>query len=434
MAFSVLLVIFLLFLTKTIDAQTLYPTSAGGVGAVYTMTNALNMNHVIIYRLNATGQLTYVNTVNTNGTGMNATVTDPLFSQGSMTVYSNYLFVVNAGSNSLSMFMINTSDATQLTLLSVKPVYGLFPVSVTANYLYACVLTDGNSTGIRCFTYNSSGLFIVPWFDRIVTQSTTQNVPPNSFGGTMSKILFSADNMALIVAYQGYSSQQPGNVFLYPLSSNSTVLGLTPTQVNSTQLIQPSSITLVDTNGLLVTDPGASGILTMFYSSIINTGGAIYNSKLTSINSTLSGSLCSSTYSSKIGNYYVIGRAGVTTSIVELNLNWNNLNPVSVVQYYSLPNKTGAFEATVVNLAGTDYLYVLGTMAQTISGYQLNAAGNATTNGISIVQQEYTAVGIATFVQTSSLSSASSTVSTLALAITIMFCLMSIVFCSQRNE
>ncbi|CAF4394245.1 unnamed protein product [Rotaria magnacalcarata] len=105
-----------------------------------------------------------------------------------------------------------------------------------------------------------------------------------------------------------------------------------------------------------------------------------------------------------------------------------------VVQYYSLPNKTGAFEATVVNLAGTDYLYVLGTMAQTISGYQLNAAGNATTNGISIVQQEYTAVGIATFVQTSSLSSASSTVSTLALAITIMFCLMSIVFCSQRNE
>ncbi|CAF1935293.1 unnamed protein product [Rotaria magnacalcarata] len=389
MAFSALLVIFLLFLTKTIDAQTLYPTSAGGVGAVYTMTNALNMNQVIIYRLNATGQLTYVNTVNTNGTGMNATVTDPLFSQGSMTVYSNYLFVVNAGSNSLSMFMINTSDATQLTLLSIKPVYGLFPVSVTANYL---------------------------------------------FGGTMSKILFSADNMALIVAYQGYSSQQPGNVFLYPLSSNSTVLGLTPTQVYSARLIQPFSITLVDTNGLLVTDPGASGILTMFYSSIINTGGAIYNSKLTSINSTLSGSLCSSIYSSKIGNYYVIGRAGVTTSIVELNLNWNNLNPVTVVQYYSLPNNTGAFEATVVNLAGTDYLYVLGTMAQTISGYQLNAAGNATANGISIVQQGYTAVGIATFVQTSSLSSASSTVSTLALAITIMFCLMSIVFCSQRNE
>ncbi|CAF3642781.1 unnamed protein product [Rotaria socialis] len=332
------------------------------------------------------------------------------------------------------MFMINSLDATQLTLLSVQPVNGWFPVSVTANYLYACVLTGGNITGIRFFTYNSSGLFVVPWFDRIVTPSPTQSVPSNNFAGTMSKILFSADNMALIVAYKNYSSSQPGNILLYLLSNNSTMLGLAPVPTNLSQVIQPTSITLMGTNGLLVTDPGANGILTMFYSSIFNTNGAIYNSILTPINSTLSGILCSSAYSSKIGNYYVVGRAGVTTSIVELNLNWNNFNPVTVVQYYSLPNNAGAFEATVVNLGGTDYLYVLGTMAHTISGYQLNAAGNATANGISIVQQGYTAVGIAAFVQTSSLSSVSSTVSTLALAITIMFCLMSIVFCSPHNE
>jgi 6-phosphogluconolactonase (cycloisomerase 2 family) len=68
-------------------------------------------------------------------------------------VYSNYLFAVNPGSNSLSMFTISPSDATQLTLISVQPTNGWFSVSVTANSMYACVLTGGNVTGILCFTY-----------------------------------------------------------------------------------------------------------------------------------------------------------------------------------------------------------------------------------------------------------------------------------------
>jgi hypothetical protein len=47
------------------------------------------------------------------------------------------------------MFIINPSDATQLTLLSVQPTYGWFPVSVAVNDKYACVLTGGNVTGVR---------------------------------------------------------------------------------------------------------------------------------------------------------------------------------------------------------------------------------------------------------------------------------------------
>jgi hypothetical protein len=137
----------------------------------------------------------------------------------------------------------------------------------------------------------------------------------------------------------------------------------------------------------------------------------------TSVNTTLAGALCWSTYSPNIGHYYVIG-AG-TATIVELSLNLSSTSsPVTIVQYYQLANTTGTLEATIVSLAGKDYLYVLGTTSYVISGYQLNSGGNATTN-VNLVAQQGNATnipklaGIATFVQTqSSTSSNSSTTST----------------------
>jgi hypothetical protein len=93
-------VVFFLLLCRNIDAQKLYPTSTGGVGAVYTMSNGATMNQILIQRFDIYGTLTRAGSINTNGIGVNTTTIDALFSQGSLTVYSNYLFVVNAGSNS----------------------------------------------------------------------------------------------------------------------------------------------------------------------------------------------------------------------------------------------------------------------------------------------------------------------------------------------
>jgi hypothetical protein len=414
---------FFLFLNTNINGQTLYPTSAGSVGAVYTMSNGPYMNQVIIHTLTANGQLSTIGMINTNGTGVNITAADTLFSQGALMVYSNYLFVVNPGSNSLSMFMIKPSDGTQLTLLSVQSTNGWYPVSVTVNNMYACVLTGGNITGIRCFTYNSSGLFIVPSFDRNLTSYISQSVPPMGPPQTMSEILFSADNLSLIISVKGFNATSQGYLLFYSLSNNSTTLALSPTQVTPTNAVLPFAMTLVGMNGLLITDPGAQGVLTLSYSS---TSGMINNSMLTPINASLAGALCWSTYSPTIGNYYVIGAS--TATIVELNLNFTNASPVTIVQYYQLPNNTGALDTTVVTLAGKDYLYVLGTTAHVISSYQLRSAGNATANGVTIVQQGNTTnipklVGIAAFVQTQS-SLTSSAVSLFTSTITIMICIV----------
>jgi hypothetical protein len=100
-----------------------------------------------------------------------------------------------------------------------------------------------------------------------------------------------------------------------------------------------------------------------------------------------------------------------------------------------LPANTGALEATVVTLAGQDYLYVLGTTAHIISVYQLYAAGNATANTMGVAQQGNTAnmpklAGIAAFVQTQSSmtlptttpsSATSFFTSTITIVISIMF-------------
>jgi hypothetical protein len=236
----------------------------------------------------------------------------------------------------------------------------------------------------------------------------------------LSEILFSADNLALIVSVKGFNATSPGYLLFYTLTSNMTMLASNATTVTPTGGILPFSMTLVGTNGLLVTDPGAGGVLTLNYSS---TTGTISNSMFTSVNTTLAGALCWSTYSPNIGHYYVIG-AG-TATIVELSLNLNsNSIPVTIVQYYQLPSNTGALESTVVSLAGKDYLFVLGTTAHVITGYQLNSAGNATTNGMVLAQQGNTTsipklAGIAAFVQTRS-----SAATILTSIIPIMICVV----------
>jgi hypothetical protein len=393
---SILSSILFCLLIVDVRSQTLYPTSVGGVGAVYTMTNGAMMNQVIIYRLNSTGQLTWVGTINTNGTGVNTTALDPLSSQGSMVVVSNYLFVVNAGSNSLSMFMINTMDATQLTLISVQPTFGSFPISVTVNSQYACVLTGGTQTGIRCFTYNTSGLVMMQSFDYNLTSYISQTIPPTASQPSFSEILFSADGLSLIVSVKGPGTTGGGYLLFYQLNNNAATLSASSTPQIPYNATLPFSMTLVGTNGLLVTDPGLHGVLTQNYSS---TSGMITNSIFTPVNASLAGGLCWSTYSPMIGDYYVISNSPAT--IVELNLNLSSTStPVTIVQYYQLPSNTGALEATVVTLGDMDYLYVIGSTAQVITSYQLNAPGNASYNGVVAVQQSMTNIaGIAAYVQ-----------------------------------
>lgn len=85
-------------------------------GAVFVMTNAADRNEIIAYKRNADGSLQEGHNYPTGGRGSGG-VTDPLGSQGSLTLAQDHSFLlaVNAGSGNISVFRVH--GATLSTLL-----------------------------------------------------------------------------------------------------------------------------------------------------------------------------------------------------------------------------------------------------------------------------------------------------------------------------
>jgi len=123
-------------------------------GAGFVSTNAVSGNAIKAFRRSRDGSLTPLGDFATGGTGVGG-VGDPLTSQGAEALSPDHrlLFVVNAGSNDVSVFRVNEDG---LKLVDRESSAGRFPVSVAAtdNALY--VLNAGsNEVGI--FSYNESG-------------------------------------------------------------------------------------------------------------------------------------------------------------------------------------------------------------------------------------------------------------------------------------
>ena len=86
------------------------------IGAVYQISNGQN-NSVLIYSVLKDGTLQYANSVDTGGSGTSLNMSDPLFSQNPIAVYNNNLFVVNPGSNTLSIFSIDPTNPCQYQII-----------------------------------------------------------------------------------------------------------------------------------------------------------------------------------------------------------------------------------------------------------------------------------------------------------------------------
>lgn len=120
------------------------------VGAVYTSTNAATGNAVVAFMRNRDGSLTPAGSYATGGLGTGA----GLGSQGALTFSDNrrWLFVVNAGSNEISVFAV-THDGLKLN--DRVSSNGMQPISLTFSHNVLYVLNAGSST-IAGF-YNRGG-------------------------------------------------------------------------------------------------------------------------------------------------------------------------------------------------------------------------------------------------------------------------------------
>jgi 6-phosphogluconolactonase len=177
-------------------------------GAVYVLSNQTTANSVLVYRRDASGNLTYSGSFPTGGTGA-GTGADPLGSQGSLTLGSGLLFAVNAGSNDVSMFAVRGTD---LILLDRKPSGGQMPVSVAVNGFRVYVVNAGGTPNISGFAIDPIGghLVSLPNSQRPLAGGTLAMPADISFDVDGDVLLVSEKGTKLIDTYrldfQGYAS------------------------------------------------------------------------------------------------------------------------------------------------------------------------------------------------------------------------------------
>jgi 6-phosphogluconolactonase len=122
-------------------------------GAVYIIDNAAGGNNVWVYAMAEGGSLGPGVPVSTDGLGTGA----GLGSQGAvaLTKDGNWLLVVDAGSNEISVFRVHDDG---LTFASKTSSHGSTPISLTVNKNRVYVLDAGGPGNIAGFTLSRSGV------------------------------------------------------------------------------------------------------------------------------------------------------------------------------------------------------------------------------------------------------------------------------------
>lgn len=169
-----------------------------GAGLVFTSTNEAGGNAVLVFRRAADGALTTTGSFATAGEGTGS----PLDSQGALALgrdHGRRLFVVNAGSNSISEFAVERDG---LTLLETVPSGGVDPVSLAVSDHLLYVLnqgdsgTPGNISGFRV----DSGLIPIPGSSRPLSAPAV-SAPEISFDPSGDVLVVTEEATNLIDTY-----------------------------------------------------------------------------------------------------------------------------------------------------------------------------------------------------------------------------------------
>jgi 6-phosphogluconolactonase len=169
------------------NAQDNSQTGKNG-GAVFVMTNAADRNEIIAYKRNTDGSLEEGRSFPTGGRGSGGT-TDPLGSQGSLTLTQDHSFLlaVNAGSGDVSLFRVHGAN---LSLVDRVPCGGSEPVAVAQHGNLVYVVNAGGTSNVTGFRFDHAGR-LRPIPDSIAFLSTG-----NSGAASLS---FSPDGQFLLV-------------------------------------------------------------------------------------------------------------------------------------------------------------------------------------------------------------------------------------------
>ncbi|KAJ6588368.1 hypothetical protein B0H19DRAFT_922579 [Mycena capillaripes] len=346
--------------------------TAGGPGGIYWMSNEPNGNFVFTANLDANGKMLFGDAVYAGGNGAHmgpdTSKPNPLQSQGSVKVVNDKLAVVNAGSDTVSLFQIDFQNPAFIRMIG-QPVSseGNFPVSATidTNTGNVCVLNAGQNNGVSCYKPDlRKGL--VPISNSVRSLNLKLTTPPANPDNTPSQILFSDDGKRLFASVKG-SKGNTGFVAVWTVNDDGS---LSPDFKKNTPNggANPASLTVVrGADALMNTDIG-KGI------NILDFGNGSTTAKTQDLE--INGSIHTAwgEFSDATKNYYISDSD--TAIYTELSIDPKNLQVKGVNQY---PQKKGSFpiDQEVALINGKDTAYLLSPGAMTIQILSLVAPGKA---------------------------------------------------------
>lgn len=366
--------------------------SSSSVAAAYFINNDPQGNFIIASDIGADGKLTSATAFSSGGRGLhgNADGPDGLFSQGSVKVLGSNLFVVNTGSNTVSMFAINPNQPSQLSVVGA-PVssQGEFPVSLAVSAVSGnvCVLNGGQFNSVACFKPDSQlGLVSIDNSFRELGINQTAGAPTGP-AGTVSHLLFNVDGSKLVASVKGVPPN-PGFLAVWDVAADGSLSeqfqavtppngGLLPFGMSNfphgpmTLVVTDAGIgfDVIDVQAALAQGGSGTTAITSLAASNVVAGGQSSANEVKGQTA-----VCWTAFSSVVGNFYM---TDIGTNIVtEVNVDSSSLKP-TIVKQYPLGDGIATIDDDVATIGGQDFLYILAANSTSIEVMALPGPGAA---------------------------------------------------------
>lgn len=318
-------------------------------GRVYTITNAVSGNAVIVYSRSSNGTLTYWASYPTGGNGTGG----GLGNQGAVVIAKdkNILLAVNAGSNSISSLKIQNNE---LELISTVHSGGMRPVSIAQHEGFVYVLNAGGTNNISGFTLADDGT---------LTALANSTRPLSAASTGPAQVSFVNDGKVLAI-----TEKATNKIVTY--SVNSSGLPMTMRSITS------SSATPFGF------DTGKKGVIVVSEAVGGEPGASVLSSYSIGGNGTIE-LISGSVGAGQSAACWVVitnnGKHAFTTNTASNNIssyNVTNSGGLSVLEAISTTTQAGPIDAALTN--NSKFLYVLNGAARSIQAYEVGSNGSLT--------------------------------------------------------
>src|SRR5579862_5580572 len=328
--------------------------STTNAGTVFVMTNAANKNEVIAFNRSYDGSFNEGNRYSTGGRGTGG-VTDPLESQGSLTLSQNhsFLFAVNAGSGEISVFFVHGSS---LTLVDRVPSGGGEPNAVAQRGNLVYVINVGGSSNVTGFRLSAAGqLNRIPNSTRFLTTNNSE----------AASLAFSPDGQFLVV-----TERATNNIDVFHIQDDGT---LGPIVVNQDSDPGTFAVTFSRAGAALVAETGPTGGVnaSTIASYAINPNGTL--APITIDIPTLANATCWDVATPDGQWVYTSNPGSATISGFPIS-ETGALTPLGATVVGTNPSGSANLDVTVS--ADSKFLYTLDSGTGTISIFGINSDGS----------------------------------------------------------